>query len=137
MTGDASENSTKISRHANSNYGVAEIKYVFENLTQGNYTIALFADVDNLEDLDTDLVGFITGTTAETANEFTINATDFYNNSVINTFSINVSENTYTTTTGTINIPQTGVQNITYYATGYDDSAYEDINTSGTFHTGS
>lgn len=99
-------NSTTINRTVSAAQpGVTVLEYTIQNVTSA-VTVGLWAScgVNNCTILSGDFIAYFTDAQALTPNEFIINATDFYNSSLIQSFNSVVDTVGFSTTNGIVTI---------------------------------
>lgn len=100
------DNTSVITRTVNTGQpGVVVLDHVIENVTSAT-TIGLWAScsLNNCTINGGDLVAYLSDEDSIVANSFFINATDYYTGNAINTFDVNISGATLSTTTGSIEV---------------------------------
>lgn len=137
LDGDDTANSTQFTRQAGTGFGVLGAHNVFTGLSTGNYTTSLWANVTSITRIVGEYVSYEAGTQSTTTNQNAFTAGHNLTNATINSFTITLGGgSSYSTTTGSITLPASGLQNLTYSSTGYNSRTYTDINTTAGGHRG-
>lgn len=111
-------NTTAVQRTTNKTTGVTIVQFLFLNLSVGSHNVSLLGSCDNSDCNITggELVAYFVNPLSFVSNDFTVVATDIWDNSSINTFNVTISNgNTFSTTSGTIDVGSLlALENLTF-----------------------